>query len=966
MAGQGPILSSVESTTETDTNGLTRTEVAERVASGKTNAFSADTSRSAWSIVRANVFTLFNGIVFACFLVLFLVGRWQDALFGLAAFANAIIGCVQEFRAKSALDRLALMNAPRALVLREGVQAEVAPGEVVLDDVLILRAGEQVPADARILTSHGLQIDESMLTGESDPVEKQPGDDALSGAVVVGGEGTAQATRVGADSYANRFAGEAKRFSLVSSELRASVDRVLKWVSWVIGPVGLLVLNAQIIVGGGYATVFSSGAWVQAVVNTIAALTAMIPLGLVLMTSIAFAVGASRLARRQVLVNELPAVEGLARVDVVCLDKTGTLTVGEIGFDAAHPLAGSTTELSGTAAAVLSWFAASPDANATARSMATAYPVTQPLVVRGYVPFSSARKWSAVTFSEIPGAWVMGAPEMVFGDAATSDATELGRMVTTLAETGRRTLVLGRSETPLSEADIESEQLPSELTAVLVLTFREQVRPDAAQTLEYFTRQEVGIRIISGDNPRTVAAIAREVGLDVAEGYDARRLPEDDAELADVLDRHSVFGRVTPEQKKRMVTALQSHGHTVAMTGDGVNDALAIKAADIGIAMNSGSPATKAVARLVLLDGQFSHLPDVVAEGRQVIANIERVSMLFLNKTVYATLLAIMFGVLVLEFPFLPRQLSITDGLTIGIPAFFLALMPNAARYVPGFLRRSLSFAIPSGVVVALGLTWYTFVARGLGVHEEQLRTGATVILAVVGIWILAVLARPLNRFKVIVVGAMFVLLIAVFTIPLAREFFVLVDPGEDLAIALTGITIVMVAAIEVVRLLHRRLVLSPKTAATTRGIARPSTATTPPARVVAGIITTVVVVLAYAFGVLATGFGILVFLGRYDPDVSTSAFSLAGAAIALFGLLVLAVAAGIRRGSGLSRLMLTIFLGVAIALNAVVIVFGERWDWGAAVTVLVAATLITLMWSPPVARGFGRIRESSMGAARR
>ncbi|WP_226533400.1 HAD-IC family P-type ATPase [Microbacterium paraoxydans] len=955
----------MDSTPDTDTVGLTRAEVAERVASGKTNAFSADTSRSAWSIVRANVFTLFNGIVFACFLVLFLVGRWQDALFGLAAFANAIIGCVQEFRAKSALDRLALMNAPRALVLREGSQAEVAPGEVVLDDVLILRAGEQVPADALILTSHGLQVDESMLTGESDPVEKQPSDDALSGAVVVAGEGTARATRVGADSYANRFAGEAKRFSLVSSELRASVDRVLKWVSWVIGPVGLLVLNAQIVVSGGYATVFSSGAWVQAVVNTIAALTAMIPLGLVLMTSIAFAVGASRLARRQVLVNELPAVEGLARVDVVCLDKTGTLTVGEIAFDVAHRLEGSTMDHVDDAAAVLSWYAASPDANATARSMRTAYPAARALVVRGYVPFSSVRKWSAVTLAEIPGTWVMGAPEMVFGDEATSDAAELGRTVTALAESGRRTLVLGRSETPLSDADIESEQLPRGLTAVLVLTFREQVRPDAAQTLEYFTRQEVGIRIISGDNPRTVAAIAREVGLDAVDGYDARQLPEDEADLADVLDRHAVFGRVTPEQKKRMVTALQSHGHTVAMTGDGVNDALAIKAADIGIAMNSGSPATKAVARLVLLDGQFSHLPDVVAEGRQVIANIERVSMLFLNKTVYATLLAIMFGVLVLEFPFLPRQLSITDGLTIGIPAFFLALMPNAARYVPGFLRRSLSFAIPSGVVVALGLTWYTFVARGLGVQEEQLRTGATVILAVVGIWILAVLARPLNRYKVIVVGAMFVLLVAVFTIPLAREFFVLVDPGEDLAIALTGMTIVMVAAIEVVRLFHRRLVLSPKAATTTQTVAQVPAETSPPARLVAGVITTVVAVLAYAFGILATGLGILVFLGRYDPDVSTSAFSLAGAVIALFGLLVLAVAAGIRRGSGLSRLMLTIFLGVAIALNAVVIVFGDRWDWGAAVTVLVAAALIVLLWSPPVARGFGRVRESSMGGTR-
>lgn len=960
-------MGSVDATSDTLSTGLTDAEVAERVASGKTNAFAADTSRSAWSIVRANVFTLFNGIVFACFLVLFLVGRWQDALFGLAAFANAIIGCIQEFRAKSALDRLALMNAPRALVRRNGAEAEVAPTDVVLDDVLVFRAGEQVPADAVILAARGLQIDESMLTGESDPVEKQPDDEALSGAVVVAGEGTARAIRVGADSYANRFAGEAKRFSLVSSELRSSVNRVLKWVSWVIGPVGLLVLNAQIIVTGGYATVFSSGAWVQAVVNTIAALTAMIPLGLVLMTSIAFAVGASRLARRQVLVNELPAVEGLARVDVVCLDKTGTLTVGEIGFDAAHDLAGLDAEQEQSAAAALAWYAASPDANATARSMRTAYPVASPLVVSGYIPFSSARKWSAVSFTGLPGTWVMGAPEMVFGDAATSTDTELGRTVTSLAETGRRTLVLGHSEHALSEADTEAERLPDGVTAIIVLTFREQVRPDAAQTLQYFERQQVGIRIISGDNPRTVAAIAREVGIDVAEGFDARRLPEDDAELADVLDRETVFGRVTPEQKKRMVTALQSHGHTVAMTGDGVNDALAIKAADIGIAMNSGSPATKAVARLVLLDGQFSHLPDVVAEGRQVIANIERVSMLFLNKTVYATLLALIFGVFVLEFPFLPRQLSITDGLTIGIPAFFLALMPNAARYVPGFLRRSLSFAIPSGIVVALGLTWYTFVARGLGAHEDQLRTGATVILAVVGIWVLAVLARPLNRFKVLVVGAMFVMLIAVFTIPLARQFFVLVDPGEDLAIALTGITIVMIAAIEIVRLLHRRLVLSapagPASSPTVYAAPAPRPSAPSAPRVAAAVITTAVAVLAYVFGILAIGFGILIFLGRYDPDVSTSTFSLTGAAIALFGLLVLAVAAGVRRGSGLSRLMLTIFLGLAILLSALVLVLGERWAWGAAITAAVAALIIVLLWTPPVARGFGRILDSSMGS---
>ncbi len=960
-----PYIEAVTTIPHPQADGLTGAQVAERMTAGRTNDFTADTSRSAWSIVRANVFTIFNGIVFACFFVLFAIGRWQDALFGLAAFSNAVIGCVQEFRAKAALDRLALMNAPRALVRRDGTEVEVAPSAVVIDDVLVLRAGEQVPADATVTASRGLQIDESMLTGESDPVEKHPGDEALSGAVVAAGEGLAVATRVGADSYANRFAGEARRFSLVSSELRSSIDRVLTWVGWIIGPVGLLVLNAQIIVTGGYATAFSSGSWQQAVVNTIAALTAMIPLGLVLMTSIAFAVGASRLARRNVLVNELPAVEGLARVDVVCLDKTGTLTVGDIVFDAEHTVDGAVPSRPDEVAAVLAWYAAAPDANATARSLRAGHPVQEPLTVIGDIPFSSARKWSATMFEQLHGTWVMGAPEMVFGDEATSARTNLGRTVTRLAESGRRTLVLAHAAAPLSESDIAEERLPGQLEPVRVLTFREQVRPDAAQTLEYFREQGVGVRIISGDNPRTVAVIAREVGLEVDHGFDARGLPDDDAELAELLDRQQVFGRVTPEQKKRMVTALQSHGHTVAMTGDGVNDALAIKSADIGIAMNSGSPATKAVARLVLLDGQFSHLPDVVAEGRQVIANIERVSMLFLTKTAYATTLAVVFGALILAFPFLPRQLSITDGLTIGIPAFFLALMPNASRYLPGFLRRSLSFAIPAGVVVAAGLTWYDVVARNIGVSEEQLRTGATVILAVVGIWVLAVLARPLNRFKVLVVGAMFVLLIAIFSLPLARRFFALVDPGEELAFALTGIVVVMIVAIEVIRFIHRRLIIDPARAGGDGTGGGGEEAHDARGGRAARVLANGVAALSYGFGLLAVAFGVLVFLSRYDGTVGRTVLSLLGAAIALFGLLVLAIAAGVRRGSGLSRLLLTIVLMLAGAVSVAVLLAGDRWDWGAAVTAVVAVVLVILLWTPPVARRFGRIRDSSMGRGR-
>lgn len=792
------------------TEGLSAAEVDERRHAGQGNLYKGDTSRSVWNIVRANVFTLFNGIVGACFLVLLLVGRWQDALFGLAALGNAVIGTVQEFRAKLALDRLAVLHAAEARVRRAGTEEELPPGEIVMDDVLVLRAGDQVCADAVVLSSRGLQIDESMLTGESDAVDKQSGDEALSGSVVVAGEGEARVVRVGAESYANRFQDEAKRFSLVASELRSSLNRVLTWVSWGIGPIGLLLLNAQVMVAGGWGTIYQDGRWVQAVVGTIASLTSMIPLGLVLMTSIAFAVGAAKLASKQVLVNELPAVEGLARVDVICLDKTGTLTLGEITFDDVHPVA---QPAPGRTDAddwrdVLAWYGAAPEANATARCLREPYPVATALEPVVTIPFSSARKWSAVAFAgAAAGTWVFGAPEMIFGDVASDAATPLGAAVTSLASAGLRTLVLGHSPTALSDADAEGERLPGALHPVMVVTFREKVRPDAAQTLAYFREQGVGVRIISGDNPRTVAAIAREVGIDVAEGYDARSLPTDESALADVLETHTVFGRVTPEQKKGMVLALQSRGHTVAMTGDGVNDALAIKTADMGIAMNSGAAATKAVARIVLLDGQFSHLPDVVAEGRQVIANIERVSMLFLTKTAYATLLAVLFGLLVLEFPFLPRQLSITDGLTIGIPAFFLALMPNARRYIPGFLTRSLSFAIPAGIVVALTLTAYTLVARSLEVGQDQLRTGSTIILAIVGIWVLSVLSRPLNRYKVLVIGGMFIALITLFSVPLSIEFFQLRDPGREAAYVVAFFAVVAILAIEVVRFFHIRFV---------------------------------------------------------------------------------------------------------------------------------------------------------------
>ncbi|QOT23176.1 HAD-IC family P-type ATPase [Paenarthrobacter sp. YJN-D] len=775
--------------------GLSTAEVAERVAAGQTNAFVQDTSRSVWSIVRANVLTLFNGIILACFIVLFAIGRWQDALFGFSAIANAVIGSVQEYRAKRALDRLALLNAPHARVMRDGSEAEIALDDVVLDDTLVLRAGDQVPADGVVAASRGLQVDESMLTGESDAVEKTEDDRVMSGSVVVAGEGTAVVDRVGADSFANSLAAEAKRFSLVASELRSSIDRVLKWVTWFVGPVALLVLNAQMLAQGGWAAASASGAWRDAATATIAAVVAMVPLGLVLMTSITFAVGAVKLARQQVLVQELPAVEGLARVDIICLDKTGTLTQGDIVFDAARPLAAVPGWES-----VLAWYGVQKDANATARSLAghfTELPADQP---SDRVPFSSARKWSAVIFDD--GMWILGGPEMVFPERGSDDAgqQQLASQAAELAATGRRTLVLAHG-TPTHD-----ETVPADAVPVALLTFKENIRPDAAETLTYFAAQDVDVRIISGDNPRTVAAIAREVGLDAPHGFDARELPDDDQEFLEVINNNVVFGRVSPDQKKRIVLALKAAGRTVAMTGDGVNDALAIKEADIGVAMNSGAAATKAVARLVLLDGKFSHLPSVVAEGRQVIANIERVSMLFLTKTAYATFLAIAFGILLLPFPFLPRQLSVTDGLTIGIPAFFLALLPNAQRYIPGFLRRSLTFAVPAGVSVTLGLAAYAKLAANLSIPEAEIRTGSTLILAIIGIWILVVLSRPVTRFKGLVIGAMMVGLVLVYSVRFARDFLQFTDPTLPTALLVLATSVACIGLIEIVRFVHRRV----------------------------------------------------------------------------------------------------------------------------------------------------------------
>lgn len=829
--------------------GLHHAEVSERRRLGHVNTLPNDTGRSLWRILQANLFTLFNAIVGGSFLVLLALGYWQDALFGFFVIANVAIGVAQEFRAKVTLSRLAVLNAPRARVLRrasaddDGEVEEVAIADVVLDDVLVLAAGDQVVADAVMLQSSGLDVDESLLTGEADPVPSPAGRELLSGSTVVGGSGLARVIRVGADSYASRITAEAKQFSLVGSELRDSIARIIRWISIGLLPVGAIVVNGQMQAVGGWEAALESGAWREAVVAATASIIAMVPQGLVFMTSVALAVGAVKLSRREVLVQELAAVEGLARVDMLCLDKTGTLTEGGLALADVEDAPGAASDEALRAArdAALACFADDRDANATARALGERFgarggsasaaavdpalalsepsPAALPAIV-ARVPFSSLRKWSAAQLADPAGSWLLGAPDIVLASSTGEAVDATLARCRELAARGLRTLVLARSSAPLTTAAgdgadehgvIEAREaaLPAGLEPVAVVTFRERVRADAHETLQYFREQGVSIRIISGDDPRTVAAVAREAGVDhVGDGFDARQLPEGVAELDDVMARELVFGRVTPEQKKAMVKSLQRLGYTVAMTGDGVNDALALKHADMGIAMGSGAPATRAVARLVLLDGQFSRLPRIVAEGRQVIANVERLAKLFLSKTVYAILFAVVFGALLWPFPFLPRQLSVVDGLTIGLPAIVLALLPNARVYRPGFLRRAARFCIPSGVLVAatvIGVVTYAYAI--VDAPADEVQTTAVITLTLSALWVLVILARPLSRVTLPIVLAAYAGLVVVLSIPVATDFLQLAaPPPTDLLVVAVGASLACSLALEV---LHRAIARS-------------------------------------------------------------------------------------------------------------------------------------------------------------
>ncbi|WP_371537481.1 cation-translocating P-type ATPase [Streptomyces sp. NBC_00466] len=790
--------------------GLSTAEVAERVARGEVNDVPVRSSRSTVDIVRGNVFTRFNAIIGVLWLIMLFVAPFQDSLFGYVIIANTGIGIIQEHRAKKTLDGLAVIGEAKPTVRRDGTAGEVSTSDLVLGDLIELGPGDKVVVDGETVEADGLEIDESLLTGEADPVHKKPGDPMMSGSFVVAGGGAFTATRVGREAYAAQLADEASRFTLVHSELRSGISTILKYVTWMMVPTAAGLIVSQL--------VHERHDLKDSIARTVGGITPMIPEGLVLLTSIAFAIGVIRLGRKQCLVQELPAIEGLARVDVVCLDKTGTLTEGGMNVTGLRMLDGDGEADEAYVRQVLGAFGASdPRPNASLQAIVDAYPDTSGWRCTRALPFSSARKYSGAAFAEGDGetsAWLLGAPDVLLPERDPA-LQEVGR----LNEEGLRVLLLARAAGSLDDGDGRAEDdgpvraeadggsdrgdvvAGARPTALVVL--EQRLRPEAADTLAYFAEQDVAAKVISGDNAVSVGAVAAKLGLAGAtDTIDARRLPTDQEEMADSLDSHSVFGRVSPQQKRDMVAALQSRGHTVAMTGDGVNDVLALKDADIGVSMGSGSEATRAVAQIVLLNNSFATLPSVVAEGRRVIGNVTRVATLFLVKTVYSVLLAILVSCFQIQYPFLPRHLTMLSTLTIGIPAFFLALAPNKERAKPHFVRRVLRYSVPCGIIAAVATFVAYMIARHYYVGSGSLdaeTSVATLTLFLVSMWVLAIIARPYTWWRVCLVLAMAGAFLLVMVVPALQHFFALKLVGAAIPWMGVGIAVVASAGIEVV-----------------------------------------------------------------------------------------------------------------------------------------------------------------------
>ena len=750
--------------------GLTSEEAARRLRErGPLEAPSS--SRSYASIVRANVLTVFN-LILAVFGALMLAfGSWQDALFLGILVANSTIGIVQEVRAKRALDRLSALVVPTATVLRDGEPHHLPREEVLVGDLVLLQPGDQLVADGELVAADGLLLDESILTGESESVARVPGDGLRSGAFVSEGTGRYTVTAVGAASYATRVTGQARAFRHPRSPLERAMNRLLYLLVGVMIPLGTLL---------GYSLWERDAPTREAVTTAVAAVVTLVPEGLILLVSLAFAVSAVRMARRGALAQQLNALESLASVDVICLDKTGTLTEAELRVTDLVPAAGWDEERLG--AALASFAAGAAVRNTTLRAIAASFPAEQ-RPPEDEVPFSSRRRWSGVRAEGVTV--VLGAPEIL-------PSGELSARIEQEARSGRRVLALAQTRAPFPATDGD-RPLPTGLELAGAVVIAERIRPHAAETVAFFRSQGVALKVISGDRPETVAAIAADVGIDVGSGpVDGGTLPQDERALRALLRERNVIGRISPEDKARVVGALRAEGHYVAMVGDGVNDVPGLKAARLAIAQGSGVQMARSVADLVLVRSDFEVVPALVAEGRRILRNLQRVTKLFVSKAAFAAFLILSVGITPTAYPLLPRHLTLGASLAIGIPAFFLALAPSTGPFrLHGFLRGVFQFAVPAGAAVGFGvLSSYLAALEVFNLSLVESRTVATTVMVVMG-WYLIVALEGSGKLRGAAVVTMCLLLAAAYALvllaPFARDFFALAPPSVSILLIAAG-----------------------------------------------------------------------------------------------------------------------------------------------------------------------------------
>jgi cation-transporting P-type ATPase E len=728
------------------------------------------TSRSYRSIVRANVLTVFNLILAVFGAVTLAFGDWRDALFLGVIVANTTIGIAQETRAKRALDRLALLVAPRALAVRGGQEREIAVGEVVVGDLLRVGPGDQIVADGEIVEAHELRLDESILTGETEAIERGPGESVQSGAFVADGAGAYVVSAVGEQSFAARIVGEARSFRHPRSPLEQAVNRLLY---------GLVVLMVGLGAVLGYSLYHRHVHIHEAVSTSVAGAVSLVPEGLIVLLSLTYAVACVRMARRGVLAQQLNAIESLASVQVICVDKTGTLTESALRVAGVEPVEGVEEEDMGS---ILGRYAASASTlNGTLRALAEAFPA-EPERALEEVPFSSRRRWSAigVADSTSDSTYYLGAPERL-------PLGELGERSRDLQLEGRRVLALAVGPPHLRADQPPGDSPPAGLSPLGLVVLAERLRPNVERTIAFLLEQDVEVKVLSGDSPNTVAAIARDVGIPVGVLADGSEIPEDPKQLREFALQASVVGRISPDGKRAIVAALHDAGRYVAMLGDGVNDVPALKRARLAIAQGSGAQMARSVADLVLVDGDFDAIPALIHEGRQALRNLQRVTKLYVTKSAFAAFLILTIGTTSEAYPLLPRHLSLAAALAIGIPTFFLALAPSAGAWRPeGFVRRIARFAVPAGTIVGVGtVTGYLFALHDLDYSVIQARTIAATVLIAVGLYLVLVLESTGSLRRSGIVGAMCLVLAgayaAVLLVPSVRHFFQFAAPGSGM-----------------------------------------------------------------------------------------------------------------------------------------------------------------------------------------